>query len=247
MNSILKTAVLPAVLCTFCITACKTLPAKALYTEPAVADVTVNTKNNHFDVVYAINCCVMPKAIDDFVSFKVDTMLYTYRFDFSMHHGMKDILDRFLTVSNMADVQGRKNGTQYLGETTLYAYASSADKVSRLVANGKVANHVRFSFLMRDGIKYLLLEGFQVETLDGKLTVDDYIDSIPFNYNDIKKAYDFFIDTEQLEETRQKQLRIANAAEQAKKEKGAIVKTEQTSETADSVIVNTEESSAENQ
>ena len=100
---------------------------------------------------------------------------------------------------------------------------------------------------MRDGIKYLLLEGFQVETLDGKLTVDDYIDSIPFNYNDIKKAYDFFIDTEQLEETRQKQLRIANAAEQAKKEKGAIVKTEQTSETSDSVIVNTEESSAENQ
>ena len=123
MNSILKIAMLPAVLCAFCITACKTLPAKALYTEPAVADVTVNTENSHFDVVYAIDCCVMPKAKDDFVSFKVDAMLYTYRFDFSVHYRMKDILDSFFAINSLADSQERNNGIRYLGETTLYAYA----------------------------------------------------------------------------------------------------------------------------
>ena len=118
MNNILKTALLPAVVCVFCITACTTLPAKALYTESKVTDVTVN---------------------------------------------------------------------------------------------------------------------------------DDFIDSIPFRYDDVKKAYDFFHDTEDLEATRQKQLHIARAAEQAGKEKKAIVETEQISENTDSVTVNSEESSAENQ
>ena len=243
MNSFFKTVWLPIVVCTLGLTACTTLPSKALYTEPAVTGVTVNTENNNFDVVYAIDCCVMPKAKNDFISFKVDTMLYTYRFDFSVNHGMMDILNRFFTISNMADYQNRKNGIQYLGETTLYAYASSADTVSRLVVNGKIPNHVRFSFLLKDGKKYLVLEGFQVETLDGKLGVDDYTDSIPFHYDDIKKVYDFFNDTEQLEENRQKQLQIALAAEQAEKERQAA-KTEP--ENMD-VIVNSEESSAEAQ
>jgi len=247
MNNILKTALLPAVVCAFCITACTTLPAKALYTESKVTDVTVNTENSHFDVVYAIDCCVMPKAKDDFVSFKVDTMLYTYRFDFSINYGMKGILDQFFTISNLADSQDRNNGIRYLGETTLYAYALSEGSISRLIVNGKKPNHVRFSFLLKDGKKYLLLEGFHVETLDGKLAVDDFIDSIPFRYDDVKKAYDFFHDTEDLEATRQKQLHIARAAEQAGKEKEAIVETEQTSKNTDSVTVNSEESSAENQ
>ena len=238
MNTVLKNAFILAVVCAFCLTACTTLPSKALYTEPTVADITVNTANSQFDVVYAIDCCVMPKAKDDFISFKVDAMLYTYRFDFSVNHGMREILGRFFTISNMADSQNRKNGVQYLGETTLYAYASSADTVSRLVANGKIPNHVRFSFLLKDGKKYLLLEGFQVQTLDGKLAVDDSIDSIPFHYNDIKKVYDFFNDIEQLEETRQKQLQIVFAAKQTEKEAAT--------ETADDAIVNFEESSAEN-
>ena len=243
MNSILKTVWIPIVLCAFCLTACMTLPSKALYTEPTVAGVTVNTENNRFDVVYAINCCVMPKSKDDFVSFKIDSMLYTYRLDFSIKHGMKDILDRFFAISDMADSQDRKNGIRYLGETTLYAYASSEGTISRLVATGKSANHVRFSFLLKDGKKYLLLEGFQVETLDEKLAVDDYIDSIPFHYNDIKKVYDFFNNRENLEATRQKQLHITNAAEQAEKGNQAAVETEAENI---NVIANSEESAAEN-
>ena len=243
MNSFFKTVWLPIVVCTFCFTACTTLPSKALYTEPAVTGVTVNTENNHFDVVYAINGCVMPKAKDDFISFKVDTMLYTYRLDFSVNNGMKAILDRFFTISALADSQHRQNGHRYLGETTLYAYALSEETISRLIATGKMANHVRFSFLLKDGKKYLLLEGLQVQTLDGKLAIDDYIDSIPFHYDDIKKVYDFFNDTEQLEENRQKQLQIALAAEQAEKEKKAAkTATENTD-----VMINSEESSTEAQ
>lgn len=252
MNSILKTVLLPAAVCALCLTACTTLPSKALYTESAVADVMVNTENNRFDVVYAIDCCVMPKAKNDFISFKIDSMLYTYRLDFSVKHGMKDILDRFFAISHLADLQDRKNGIRYLGETTLYAYASSADTVSRLIANGKIPNHVRFSFLLKDGKQYLLLEGFQVQTLDGKLAVDDSIDSIPFHYDDIKKVYDFFTDTKGLEETRQKQLQIALAAKQTEKGNQAVEEPQDTD-----VIVNTqesfikessgEESSAENQ
>lgn len=247
MSNILKTVLLPVTLCAFCITACKTLPAKALYMEPAAADVTVNTENSHFDVVYAIDCCVMPKAKDDFVSLQVDTMLYTYRFDFSVNHRMKDILDRFFTMSKMADYQNRKNGIRYLGETTLYAYALSENTVSRLIVSGKRANHVQFSFLLKDGKKYLLLEGFRLQTLDNKLAIDDSLDSIPFHYDDIKKAYDFFHNTEQLEETRQKQLHISRTAEQAEKEKETAVETEQSAEAADDVILNSEESSEESQ
>ena len=242
MNNFLKTVWIPVAVCAFCLTACTTLPSKALYTEPIAAGVTVNTANSQFDVVYAIDCCVMPKTKDDFISFKIDTMLYTYRFDFSVNHGMMDILNRFFTISNMADYQNRKNGIQYLGETTLYAYASSADTVSRLVVNGKIPNHVRFSFLLKDGKKYLVLEGFQVETLDGKLGVDDYTDSIPFHYDDIKKAYNFFNDTNQLEENRQTQLHITNAAEQAEKGNQAAAAAETTD-----VVINSEVSATENQ
>ena len=242
MNCFLKIVWIPAAVCVFCLTACTTLPSKALYTEPAVTGITVNTENNHFDVVYAIDCCVMPKAKDDFISFKVDTMLYTYRLDFSVNNGMKAILDRFFTISALADSQHKQNGHRYLGETTLYAYASSEETISRLIASGKMANHVRFSFLLKGGKKYLLLEGFQVQTLDGKLAVDDYIDSIPFHYDDIKKVYDFFNDTEQLEENRQKQLQIALAAEQTEKEKQAAAAAETTD-----VVINSEESAAESQ
>ncbi len=242
MNNFLKTVWIPVAVCAFCLTACTTLPSKALYTEPVAAGVTVNTTNNQFDVVYAIDCCVMPKAKDDFISFKVDTMLYTYRLDFSVNHGMKAILDRFFTISDMADSKNRKNGTQYLGEATLYAYAVSADTVGRLIVRGKNPNYVRFGFLLKDGKKYLLLEGFQVETLDGKLTVDDYIDSIPFHYDDIKKAYNFFNDTDQLEEKRQKQLQIAIAAKKAEKDRPAAGDTQ-----APGIISSSEESSAENQ
>ena len=138
MNNFLKTVWIPVAVCAFCLTACTTLPSKALYTESAAAGVTVNTANSQFDVVYTIDCCVMPQAKDDFISFKVDTMLYAYRFDFSVNHGMKAILDRFFTISNMADTKNRKNGTQYLGEMTLYAYAVSADTVGRLIVSGKI-------------------------------------------------------------------------------------------------------------
>ncbi len=253
MNNFLKTVWIPAAVCAFCLTACTTLPSKALYTEPVAAGVTVNTTNHQFDVVYAIDCCVMPKAKDDFISFKVDTMLYTYRFDFSVNNGMKAILDRFFTISNIADSQHRQNGQRYLGETTLYVYASSKETISRLIAKGKIANHVRFNFLLKDGKKYLLLEGFQVETLDGKLTVDDYIDSIPFHYDDIKKAYSFFNDTNQLEENRQKQLQIAIAAKQAEKDsQTAATQAEKDNSAAvdtqeAGIISNSEKSSAENQ
>lgn len=243
MNSFFKAALFPAVICAACLIGCTTLPSKALYREPTAAGVTVNTTDNHFDVVYAIDCCLMPKAKDDFISFKVDTMLYTYRFDFSVSNGMKAILDRFFTISNIADSQHRKNGQRYLGETTLYAYASSKETISRLVAKGKIANHVRFSFLLKDGKKYLVLEGFQVETLDGKLVIDDYIDSIPFHYEDIKKAYDFFCNAENLETTRQKQLHIALAAKQAEKDRQA---TSATTENTDS-RENTEKSSPKGQ
>jgi len=136
MSNMLKTVLIPAVICMFCLTACTTLPLKALYTDPIAADIAVDTVNSRFDVVYAIDCCVMPKPKDDFVSLKVNTMLCTYRFDFSMNYGMKNILDRFFTISAMADSQKRKNGMQYLGETTLYAYALSEDTLSRLVADG---------------------------------------------------------------------------------------------------------------
>ena len=215
MKRIFKTLWIPAAVCAFCLTACTTLPLKALYTEPIVADIAVDTENDRFDVIYAIDCCVMPKPKDDFVSLKVNTMLCTYRFDFSMNYGMKNILDRFFTISAMADSQKRKNGMQYLGETTLYAYALSEDTLSRLVADGRIANHVRLRFLLKDGKKYLLLEGFHVKTLDGKLAIDDDIDSIAFRYDDIKKVYDFFNNTEVLEMTRQQQMQIMLAAQQA--------------------------------
>lgn len=243
MNRMLKTAFIPAVVCVFCLTACTTLPSKALYIDPAVAGVTVNTENAHFDVVYAIDCCVMPKAKDDFISFKIDTMLYTYRLDFAVNHGMKDILDSFFTVSKLAASQNRNNGIRYLGETTLYAYASSENTISRLIVNGKSANHVRFSFLLKEGKKYLLLEGFQVETLDKKLAVDDFIDSIPFHYDDIKKVYNFFTDRKGLEETRRKQLQIVLAAKQAKKDNQAATETTETAETG--VVSSNEETSDE--
>lgn len=84
-----------------------------------------------------------------------------------------------------------------------------------------------------------MLDGFQVRTLDGKLAVDDSIDSIPSHYDDIKKVHDFFNDMEQLEETRQKQLQVAFAAKQPKKEAAT--------ETADDAIVNFEGSSAESE
>ena len=87
-----------------------------------------------------------------------------------------------------------------------------------------------------------MLEGFHVETLDGKLAVDDYIDSIPFHYGDIKKAYNFFNDTDQLEEKRQKQLQIAIAAKKAEKDRPAAGDTQ-----APGIISSSEESSAENQ
>ena len=243
MNSFFKAALFPAVICVFCLTGCATLPSKALYTEPTAAGVTVNTTDNHFDVVYAIDCCIMPKAKDDFMSFKVNTMLYTYRFDFYMTYGMKDILDRFLTISALADSQQRQNGHRYLGETTLYTYAVSGKTISRLVAHGRIANHVRFSFLLKDGKKYLLLEGFQVKTLDGKLPIDDYIDSIPFHYEDIKKAYDFFCNAENLETTRQKQLHIALAAKQAEKDRQATSTTTESTDT----VENSEKSSPKGQ
>ena len=243
MNSFFKAALFPAVICVFCLTGCATLPSKALYTESTVTGVTVNTTNSQFDVVYAIDCCIMPKAKDDFISFKVDTMLYTYRFDFSVSNGMKAILDRFFTISNIADSQHRKNGQRYLGETTLYAYASSKETISRLVAKGKIANHVRFSFLLKDGKKYLVLEGFQVETLDGKLVIDDYIDSIPFHYDEIKKAYNFFNDTDKLEENRQKQLHIALAVKQAEKDRQATSSTTESTDT----VENSEKSSPKGQ
>ena len=98
-----------------------------------------------------------------------------------------------------------------------------------------------------------MLEGFQVETLDGKLTVDDYIDSIPFHYDDIKKAYSFFNDTNQLEENRQKQLQIAIAAKQAEKDsQTAATQAEKDNSAAvdtqeAGIISNSEKSSAENQ
>lgn len=241
MSNMLKTVLIPAVICMFCLTACTTLPLKALYTDPIAADIAVDTVNSRFDVVYAIDCCVMPKPKDDFVSFKINTMLCTYRLDFSMNYGMKDILERFFTISAMADTQKRKNGVRYLGETPLYAYALSEDTLSRLVVDGRFANHVRLSFLLKDGKKYLLLERFHVKTLDKKLPIDDSIDSIPFQYDDIKKVYDFFNDTEALEITREKQLQIVLAAKRAEKDNQAVVK----AETVDAS--NIEESSIENQ
>lgn len=240
MDSLLKSVLFSAA-CAFCITACAALPHKALYTESAVEGVAADTANSHFDIAYSIDCCLMPKQKDDFISFKVDTMLYTYRLDFAVNRGMKTILDVFFTISAMADAQNKKNGIRYLGETTLYAYASFENTTSRLIANGTTANHVRFSFLLKDGRKYLLLEGFQVQTLDGKLAIDDAIDSIPFRYEDVKKIYNFFNDTDVLEATRQKQLQISLAAKQAEKDKQAAAE-----ETAD-IIVNSKKSSAENQ
>lgn len=214
MNTLFKMAVAPAV-CLFCISACTTLPPKELYTDAIAANVIVDTVNSHFDVSYSIDCCMMPKKKDDFISFKIDTMLCTYRLDFSVNHGMKDILDRFFTISEMTDVQNKNNGIRYLGEATLYAYASFENTVSRLIVSSKIPNHIRFSFLLKNGEKYLLMEGFQVKTLDGQLAIDDYVDGVPFLYADIKKAYMFFDDEEKLASVRQKQLHIA-AAEKAK-------------------------------
>lgn len=88
-----------------------------------------------------------------------------------------------------------------------------------------------------------MLEGFQVETLDGKLVIDDYIDSIPFHYDDIKKAYNFFNDTDKLEENRQKQLHIALAAKQAEKDRQATSSTTESTDT----VENSEKSSPKGQ
>ena len=160
MKIMLKTAIL-AVSCILYITGCSSLPDTALYAEPIAKDVSVNTINDQFDVSYTIDCCVMPYKKKDFLSVNIDTMLYTYRLNFSIQRGMKAILDRFFSISEMADMQSKKNGIRYLGETTLYAYALFENSITRLVVNSKIQNHVRFSFLLKDGEKYLLLERFQ--------------------------------------------------------------------------------------
>ncbi|MGP1490098.1 MAG: hypothetical protein ACTTI6_03370 [Treponema sp.] len=178
----------------------------------------MNTLNSQFDVSYSIDCCVMPKKKKDFLSLNIETMLYTCRLNLSIDDGMKTILDRFFTISGMADIQNKQNGIRYLGETTLFAYAFFENTVTRLIVTSKLPNHVRFSFFMKDGEKYLLLESFHVKTLDGLLEIDDVIDSIPLRYEDIKKAYTFFTDKEGLTAIRQKQLLIAKAAKQTKKE-----------------------------
>lgn len=203
--------------CLFYLTACSTLPDQALYTEPIVKDIRMNTLNSQFDVSYSIDCCVMPKKKKDFLSLNIETMLYTCRLNLSIDDGMKAILDRFFTISGMADIQNKQNGIRYLGETTLFAYAFFENTVTRLIVTSKLPNHVRFSFFMKDGEKYLLLESFHVKTLDGLLEIDDVIDSIPLRYEDIKKAYTFFTDKEGLTAIRQKQLLIASSAKQAKK------------------------------
>ena len=84
--------------------------------------------------------------------------------------------------------------------------------------------------------------------------MDDYIDSIPFHYDDIKKAYNFFNDTDQLEENRQKQLQIAIAAKKAEKDRPTAAKQTEKEQQAAKMeigdtdgVVNSEESSAENQ
>lgn len=220
-----------AIPCLFYFTACSTLPDKALYTEPIAKNISVNTLNSQFDVSYTLDCCIMPKKKNDFLSLNIDTMLYTCRLNFSVNNGMESILERFFAISEMADIQNKRNGIRYLGETTLFAYALFKDTVTRLIVTGNMPNHVRFSFFMKDGEKYLLLESFHVQTLDGSLSIDDTIDSIPLRYEDIKKAYAFFHDEETLAATRQKQLHIAAAAKQSKKEaassKPAVVKTVQ--------------------
>ena len=214
MKIILKIVVL-SIVWVLGITGCSTLPDTALYTEPIAKEVSVNTINDQFDVSYTIDCCLMPQKKNDFLSVYIDTMLYTYLLNFSIRHGMKTVLDRFFAISDMADIQNKKNGIRYLGETTLYAYALFENTVTRLIVTDKMPNHVRFRFLLKDGEKYLLLERFHVTTLDGSLTIDDTVDSIPLKYEDIKKAYMFFNDEDTLAATRQKQLHIAATAKQA--------------------------------
>ena len=217
MNTITK-LLFCSIFCLFYFTACSTLPDQALYTEQIAQNVRMNTLNMQFDVSYTVDCCVMPKKKNDFLSLNIDTMLYTCRLNLSINAGMRTILDRFFAISDMADIQNKQNGIRYLGETSLFAYAFFEDTVTRLIVTSKIPNHVRFSFFMKDGERYLLLESFHVQTLDGPLAIDDAIDSIPLRYEDIKKVYTFFTDEEALAATRQKHLLIAASAKQAKKD-----------------------------
>ncbi|MEL3906482.1 MAG: hypothetical protein P1P65_05575 [Treponema sp.] len=230
MKTIIKTGLISVILMCL-LSGCSSLPPRTLYMEPIVGSTEIHTASANYDVSYSIDGYLMQRKRKDFLSFKIDTMLYTYRLDFWADKDLKSIFDRFFTISEMAAVHQKKNGSQYLGDAVLYAYASFQDKTARLSVKSTVPNRVRFSFLMKDGEQFLLLEGFHAQTIDGNLSVDDYVDAVPFRYADIKKAYDFFADTEKREGIRLKQLQIKKAA----KKKNSIPADTESIETAGSV------------
>lgn len=234
MNTIIKTVLISMVLMCL-LTGCNSLPPNTLYTEPIAGNVEVTAADSDLDISYSINCHLMQRKKDDFISFTVDTMLYTYRLDFSVYTDMRKILDKFFHISEMASARHKKNGKQYLGEAILYAYASCHDTQTRLSVTGQVPNRLRFSFLMKNGEKFLLLEGFHAKTIDGKLPVDNYVNGVPFRYDDIKKAYDFFSNDQAVAESRMKQMQIANSAQNA----DAAANTEHTIQHIDSTPDNT--------
>lgn len=212
MHMLLKKSGLP-LLCILCLGAagCTTQPPRSLYVEPAVSERAAETTASHYDVSYAIDCHIMKKKRSDFISFKINTMLYAYRLDFIVQQDIKHILEDFFRVSEIARTQHKKNGRHDLGSSTLYAYALLEDSATRLIVQGRQPNYVDFSFLLQDGEQYLVIEGFQAQTLEGSLKINSYIDGIPIRYDDIKKAYDFFNDEQALESLRIKQQQLPSA------------------------------------
>lgn len=224
-------------ICLTILTGCASVPETALFAEPIVYSTDTVSLPSNFDLSYSMHYQVMNKAAKDCVSIRVKTMLYDYRFDFLVSKDITKIFNHFLQISEMAEKQQRKNGFEHLAASTLHAYAYSENTVARVVVDGIKPNWLGFSFLLRDGERYLVIDGFKAESLSSALPINSKIESILLKYDDVKKMTEFLHDTDTIEELRKKHRVIKqNEGEQ----KSVVVESE------DMVVTTDEELRTEN-
>ena len=205
----------------FCLlfTGCITLPQSSLYVENIAVQRETVTTGTSSGAVYSVDYCFAEKEKYDFISFKINTLLNEYRLDFSANGNIKTVLQDFFKIDNPSPEGHKKDGEESLGSSPLYCYAVSGEDYIRLDVAGKTQDNVDFSIVSKNDMRTLVLNGFTVKTLRGPKTVDRYVESISFRYEDIKKLYDFMSDAENLNRIRAEKL-------QEREEEAAQVKAE---------------------
>lgn len=191
-------------ICVVMLTGCMSVPEKELFAEPIVYNTDTVSLPSNFDLSYSMHYQIMNNPAKDRVSIRVRTMLYDYRFDFSASKDIANIFNRFLHIAAMAENQQRKNGFEHLAESTLHAYAYSGNTVTRILVDGTKPNWLGFSFLLKDGERYLVIDGFKAESLSPALPIKSKIESIVLKYDDVKKMNDFLREKTTIEEIRKK-------------------------------------------